>query len=261
MKPHLSIIIPVYNGGPMIRENALKVLKYADGFDREGGKGGEGGDWPVELILVNDGSTDDTGRELGAIDDDRVKILRNDRNRGKGYSVKRGMLEATGAYRVFFDADLAYPVEQTDNLLKFLKEGYDVVIGSRVHEESRFILHCSDLRYIFRRHLLSRAFNFFLRLFLLRDIYDTQSGFKGFTGEAAEYVFSRQMSSDFSFDIEALFIAQRAGLKIKEVPVTMEYHGGPSAVKMVGDSSSMFLRVARIRLKNLIGGYNIKRKR
>ena len=248
MKPNISIIIPVYNGAPVIRENALKVLEYAGGIGV-----------PVELVIVNDGSTDSTGAEVLSIKDPRVRLIENERNRGKGFSVKRGMMEATGEYRVFFDADLAYPVEQTEKLLAGLREGYDVVIGSRVHEGSRFILHCSDLRYIFRRHLLSRAFNSFLRLFLLKDIHDTQSGFKGFTEEAAEYIFPRQESSDFSFDIEVLFIAQKAGFRIKEVPVTMEYHGGPSAVRMVGDSTSMFLRAARIWLKNLTGGYRLKR--
>lgn len=244
MKPFLSIIIPIYNAGPDLKKNLEKVLRY---IDRK--------DFPIEVILVNDGSSDNTPADLRSIRDPRVRLIDNPKNMGKGYSVKRGMLEGQGEYLVFFDADIAYPVEQVDLLVNGLKEGYDIAIGSRVHKDSRFILHCEDLRYIFRRHLLSRAFNLFLRLTLIKDLRDTQSGFKGFKKKAAEYVFSRQRSNDFSFDIEILFLAQKAGLKVKEVPVMMEYQGGPSAVSMFRDSFAMFTKVSKVWYWYLTGAY------
>lgn len=244
MKPFLSIIIPIYNAGPGIKKNLGKVLGYVNGKD-----------FPVEIILVNDGSSDNTPNDLRSIQDKRVRVIDNERNMGKGYSVKRGMLAAEGEYLVFFDADIAYPVEQVDMLIGGLRQGYDIVTGSRVHKDSRFILHCEDLRYIFRRHLLSRAFNLFLRATLIKGIRDTQCGFKGFTQKAAQYVFSRQRSNDFSFDIEILFLAQKAGLKVKEFPVTMEYHGGPSAVSMFRDSFAMFLMVGKVWYGYLTGRY------
>lgn len=244
MKPSLSIVIPIYNAGPELKGNIAKVLGYLDANPLAS-----------ELILVNDGSTDNTASDLRSIADPRARVLDNPRNMGKGYSVRRGMLSARGERLVFCDADMAYPIEQVDNLLKGLDEGCDIVIGSRVHRESRFILHCEDLRYIYRRHLLSRAFNLFLKVTLIAGINDSQSGFKGFTRQAAEYVFSRQRASDFSFDVEILYLARKAGMRIKEIPVTLEYHGGPSAVSMFRDSFSMVARVARVLLTQLTGGY------
>jgi len=244
MKPFLSIVVPVYNGGPLLPTNIGAVLTYMDSKP-----------FASELVIVEDGSTDDTLKDLRAIKDKRVRLLPNERNMGKGFSVKRGMLSAEGEYIVFTDADLAYPIEQVDRLLEGLEEGNDIVIGSRVHRDSKFVLHCKDLRYIFRRHLLSRAFNLFLRLTLITGILDSQSGFKGFRRNAAEYVFSRQRASDFSFDLEILYLAQRARMRIKEIPVTMEYHGGPSAVSMFRDSFGMVSRVTRVLLTSLTGGY------
>jgi len=244
MKPFLSIVIPVYNGGPLLLPNIGTVLKYMDSKP-----------FPCELVIVEDGSTDNTLKELATVKDERVRLLPNERNMGKGFSVKRGMLSANGEYIVFTDADLAYPIEQVDNLLKGLEEGNDIVIGSRVHRDSKFVLHCEDLRYIFRRHILSRAFNLFLRLTLISGILDTQSGFKGFRKSAAEYVFSRQRASDFSFDLEILYLAQKSNMRIKEIPVTMEYQGGPSAVSMFRDSFSMVARVFKILIAGCTGSY------
>lgn len=244
MNPYLSIIIPIYNGGPEIDENIRAVLGYVDGKD-----------FATEVILVNDGSTDGTAESLERVKDGRVVVVDNGRNRGKGYSVRNGMLKATGKYRIFFDADLAYPVEQTDNLLRLLEEGADISIGSRVHSESRFIVHCFDLKYVVRRYIMSRVFNFFLRRTLLKDIKDSQSGFKGFTAEAAESVFSRQTSEDFSFDLEILFIAQKKGFIVREVPVTQVFHGEPSSVSFFRDSTSMLVTIARVWYNYLAGRY------
>ncbi len=243
MNPYLSIIIPIYNGGPDIRGNILKVLEYVDGKD-----------FATEVLLVNDGSTDNTAEELKRVKDARVKVVDNGRNRGKGYSVKNGMLKAAGKYRIFFDADLAYPVEQVDNLLGLLEGGADIAIGSRVHSESRFIVHCFDLKYVVRRYIMSRVFNFFLRRTLLKDTKDSQSGFKGFTARAAECVFTRQRSEDFSFDIEILFIAQKKGFKVREIPVTQEFHGG-STVSFFRDSTSMLLTIGKVWYNYFAGRY------
>jgi len=244
MNPYLSIIIPIYNPGPEIDDNIRAVLGYLDSKD-----------FATEVILVNDGSTDGTAERLAGVADERVVVVDNVRNRGKGYSVRAGMLKATGRYRIFFDADLAYPVEQVDNLLKLLEDGADISIGSRVHSESRFIVHCFDLKYVVRRYIMSRVFNFFLRRTLLRDIKDSQSGFKGFTAEAAVAVFSRQTSEGFSFDLEILFIAQKKGLTVAEVPVTQVFHGGPSSVSFLRDSTSMLATIGKVWYNYLTGRY------
>lgn len=244
MNPYLTIVIPVYNGGEELGENIETVLSYLDERSFDG-----------EVVVVNDGSTDGTARALSAISDERLRVLTNEQNRGKGFSVRRGILEGTGDLRVFFDADLTYPVEQVDLLISELEGGSDIVIGSRVEKRSKFIIHCYDLRYIFRRHLLSRVFNLFLHLTLLKGLKDTQSGFKGFKGTVAEDIFSKQRSRDFSFDLELLFIAQKAGYKIKEIPVTLDYKGTMSTVDMFKDSFAMFERIIKTWVHYLRGHY------
>ncbi len=249
MTPYLSIVIPVYNAGPDIAANTARVLAYLDKktFDSE-------------VILVNDGSSDDTGKALSSIQDARVRVITNEKNMGKGYSVKRGMLAAKGAYLVFCDADLAYPIEQVDGLLNRLEAGSDIAIGSRVHKESIFILHCRDLRYIFIRHLLSRAFNLFIRFFLVKGITDTQIGFKGFSSRAAQELFSRQTARDFSFDIEILYLARKAGFQIIEIPVTLVYSSGASAVSMLRDPFSMPIMALKVLYRYYSGGYGLAKR-
>lgn len=249
MTPYLSIVIPAYNAGADIAANAARVLAY---LDRKA--------FASEVILVNDGSSDDTGKALSSIRDARVRVITNEKNMGKGYSVKRGMLAAKGAFVVFCDADLAYPIEQVDGLLNRLEAGSDIVIGSRVHKESIFILHCRDLRYIFIRHLLSRTFNLFIRLLLVKGITDTQIGFKGFSRRAAEELFSRQTARDFSFDIEILYLARKAGFQIDEMPVTLVYSSGASAVSMLRDPFSMPMRALKVLYRYHSGGYGLTRR-
>ncbi len=249
MTPYLSIVIPVYNGGAEIAANAARVLAY---LDRK--------NFSSEVILVNDGSSDDTGKALSSIKDARVRVITNEKNMGKGYSVKRGMLSAKGEFVVFCDADLAYPIEQVDGLLDRLEAGSDIAIGSRVHKESIFILHCRDLRYIFIRHLLSRTFNLLIRLILVNGITDTQIGFKGFTSKAAQTLFSRQTARDFSFDIEILYLARKAGFKIKEIPVTLVYSSGASAVSMLRDPFSMPMRALKVLYRYYTGGYGLTKR-
>lgn len=249
MTPYLSIVIPVYNGGADIYANAARVLAYLDKKD-----------FTSEVIFVNDGSSDDTGKALLAIQDARVRVITNEKNMGKGYSVKRGMLSAKGKFVVFCDADLAYPIEQVDGLLNRLEAGSDIAIGSRVHKESIFILHCRDLRYIFIRHLFSRTFNLLIRLILVKGITDTQIGFKGFTSKAAQTLFSRQTARDFSFDIEILYLARKAGLQIKEIPVTLVYSSGASAVSMLRDPFSMPMRALKVLYRYYSGGYGLSKR-
>lgn len=249
MTPYLSIVIPVYNGGADISANAARVLAYLDKKD-----------FTSEVIFVNDGSSDDTGKALSSIQDARVRVITNEKNMGKGYSVKRGMLSAKGKFVVFCDADLAYPIEQVDGLLNRLEAGSDIAIGSRVHKESIFILHCRDLRYIFIRHLLSRTFNLLIRLILVKGISDTQIGFKGFTNKAAQTLFSRQTARDFSFDIEILYLARKAGLQIKEIPVTLVYSSGASAVSMLRDPFSMPMRALKVLYRYYSGGYGLSKR-
>lgn len=243
---YLSIVIPVYNHGSQITENVKKIVDYL-----------EDQDYSFEVILVDDGSLDNTALELVKLAESLcgVRFLFNERNRGKGFSIRKGILASRGNYILYTDADAAYPIFQLKTMLSWLNVGYDVVIGSRACKESQFVLSPQDFRYIFQRHLIGRVFNFFVRTVLIEKIRDTQSGFKCFTRKAAFDLFSRQVHNDFSFDVEVLFLAQKLGYGIKEIPVIVEYSGGPSSVALLKDSFRMFWEVWRIKLDYLRGRY------
>ena len=243
----LSLVVPIHHC-----EGSLdRVFAELDRFLREA---------PVssELVLV-----DDHGRHPEAADDLRrfadaranVRLLRNDRNRGKGYSVARGMLEAWGTYRVFTDADLAYPLEEVWKIVARLQDGADVAIACRVHPESQYTMSARYLRYIYTRHVMSRVFNGLVRATLIPGVLDTQAGLKGYTAAASREVFSRVSISGFGFDLESLFIARHMGMRIDQVPVCFRYNDEPTTVKFARDARTMAWDLARIRWRGWMGAY------
>ncbi len=202
--PHLSVVIPAYNEEHRLGATLERVLDYL---------GSQPYTW--ELVIVDDGSRDGTAqvaREIAA--GGPVRVLRNEPNRGKGFSIRRGMLEARGRYRLFSDADLSTPIEEVEGFWPHFEAGCGVVIGSRALEESRL-----EVRQPLHRELMGRFFNLLVRALLVGGIRDTQCGFKMFTAEAAEAVFPRQKMAGFSFDVEVLMLARRAGFRIHEAPV------------------------------------------
>jgi dolichyl-phosphate beta-glucosyltransferase len=167
------------------------------------------------VIVIDDGSEDHTAATLKALMAGYPELVlrHNRRNRGKGYSVKRAVLEVDGHYVFYTDVDLAYRMETLESFLPPLMTGnYDVPVGSRVHEASTFRIHCQHFRYVYRRHLMSRFFNWVVRTsFGLRGM-DTRCGFRGFTAKAAKAIFSRVGISGFTFDVEVLLIAKQLGV-------------------------------------------------
>jgi dolichyl-phosphate beta-glucosyltransferase len=242
----LSLVIPVHNAARQLPATFCAVEDY---LRRHPG---------TEILFVDDASTElQTLRQLQefARCTRLVTVLRNRRNMGKGFSVTRGMLEATGAYRVFTDVDLAYPLDEVDKVVAELKSGSDVAIGCRVMPGSRYLMSPSFFHYLYTRHLISRAFNAFVRATLLPGVLDTQAGIKGFTAAAAHAVFSRATVAGFGFDVECLFIAQQHGLRVTPVPVAFRYDDEPSTVHFVRDSARMARDVARVRLNGWRGVY------
>jgi len=212
---------------------------------------------PTELVLI-----DDRGRNPNASAEllrfaarPHVRVLQNDRNRGKGYSVARGMLEATGAFRVFTDADLAYPLDEVWKIVSVLDRGADVAIACRVLPESQYTMSARYLRYIYTRHVMSRVFNKMVRMTLIPGVLDTQAGLKGYTATAARDVFSRVRIAGFGFDLESLFVARRLGLRIDQVPVRFRYNDEPTTVRFVRDAGTMASDLARIRWRGWTGKY------
>ena len=237
----LSVVIPAYNEEDRLPGTLERVISYL------GRRGGE-----FEIIVVDDGSDDGTSEAaLSFASKAPIRVLRNNRNRGKGYSVRRGMLEAKGDLRLFSDADLSTPIEELPKLERaILEEGFDIAIASRGLPQSRL-----PARQPFWREALGRTFNLYIQLLLLPGIWDTQCGFKLFTARAAEEVFGRVTIEGFGFDFEALFIARKLGLRIKEVPVTW-YHSPKTKVKVLRDGLRMGLEALKVRVNDLKGIYD-----
>jgi dolichyl-phosphate beta-glucosyltransferase len=211
----------------------------------------------TELIVVDDRCPMSTGaeplRNFARRPD--VRLLENDRNRGKGFSVARGMLEATAPFRVFTDADLAYPLEEVWRVVESLERGADIAIACRVLPDSQYEMRASYLRYLYTRHVLSRAFNTLVRATLLPGVLDTQAGLKGYTADAARAVFSRVSIAGFGFDLECLFIARQLGLRVDQIPVRFRYQDEPSTVRFLRDAGTMATDLARIRWRGWTGEY------
>ena len=204
------------------------------------------------MVVVDDGSTDGT---VGVVEEfcrahPAVRLLKNPGNRGKGYSVRHGMLEAKGDWILFSDADLSAPIEEMDRLLEAAeKQGAAVVIGSRALDRSLIGVHQS-----FFRESAGRVFNLLVQLLTGLRFRDTQCGFKLFEARAAREVFRRQQLERFGFDAEVLFIARRLGYRTVEVPVRWSHSEG-TKVSMFRDSLNMFLDLLRIRWNQLRGRY------
>ena len=244
--PRLSIVVPTWNGGHGLKATLDHLLEFRARLD-----------FPVEVVIVDDCSERRTARIAGAFADENeyAALLTNERNRGKGYAVARGMLHASGDYRIFVDSDLAYPSSQITKLLRVLEAGSDVAIACRVLPESRYVMSPTFFHYLYTRHLMSRLFNRLAQLVLLPGILDTQAGLKGFTAAAARTVFSRQTLCGFGFDLECLFIARKHDLKIQQVPVDFYYSDEPSTISFARHGVEMLTDLVRVRRNAARGTY------
>jgi len=248
---YVSVVVPVWNGAERVRHTLFTLHRLLSGQR-----------YSTELVVVDDCSTDDTARAIDGFreavvgGDARVHVLHNERNRGKGFSVARGMLAATGALRIFTDADLAYPAEEIESIVDALEKGYDVAVACRALRESRYVMSPAFFPYLFTRHLMSRAYNGFVRRLLVAAVLDTQAGLKGFTREAAELIFPRLTIPRFGFDVECLYIAQRHRQRIVQVPVTFRYDDEPTTVNFVRDGIRMLGDLGRIYLNARGGCYD-----
>jgi dolichyl-phosphate beta-glucosyltransferase len=244
--PHLSLIVPVYNGADRLPASLeeLRVFLRAQPYS-----------W--ELILVDDCSNAETRAilERFAASMPEVRLIRNEENRGKGNAVTRGMRAAVGKYRVFTDADLAYPATEVGKILADLEGGADVAIACRVLAESRYLMSPTFFSYLYTRHVMSRVFNAMVRLTLIPRVLDTQAGLKGFTAHAAEIVFPRITIPRFGFDVEALFIAKKHALSLAQTAVFFRYDEEPTTVRFAEDVIRMMRDLLHIRRNDWRGRY------
>jgi dolichyl-phosphate beta-glucosyltransferase len=237
----LSIVIPAYNEASRLPETLRKVEQFL-----------HAGPWNFhEILVVDDGSTDSTAQlaDEFAAANPCIRVLRNPGNRGKGYSVRHGMLEAKGAWRLFSDADLSAPIEELDKLWKAVAHSSaQVAIGSRAIDRSLIGVHQPGLR-----EEAGKVFNAIMRLTVGLNISDTQCGFKLFRGDVAEEIFCRQRLERFGFDVEILYIAQKRGYRIAEIPVRWNHVDGSKVGMFTGLRA--FEELIEIRLNSLRGRY------
>jgi dolichyl-phosphate beta-glucosyltransferase len=243
---HLSLVLPVLNGADRLASALPAVTEWMQRQPQR-----------AELVLVDDGSAPETASLLRrfATDTPNVTVLVNGRNRGKGHAVTRGMLAASGRFRVFLDSDLAYPIEEAGTVLRHLEAGADVAVACRVLPESRYLIAPSFFRYLYTRHVMSRTFNWLVRHTLVPGILDTQAGLKGFTAQAATTLFPRLTVTGFGFDVELLYVALRHGLHITQVPVRFRYDSEPSSLRFARDGATMLGDLLRIRWNDWRGAY------
>jgi glycosyltransferase involved in cell wall biosynthesis len=239
--PRLSIVIPAYNESARIEATLGRVMACVE---TQG--------WDAEVLVVDDGSKDATAEIVESWMDryPRLHLIKNPGNRGKGYSVRNGLLQAAGDIVMFTDADLSAPMEEATLLLDAVDAGADVAIGSRWMDRARQTIHQPLYRQFF-----GRCFNAITRGVMGLPFKDTQCGFKAFRRESAQVIFRLQRIERWGFDPEILFIARKLKYRIVEVPVTWG-HDERSRMSYLKDGMKMLEEMAIIRYNSLAGRYD-----
>jgi dolichyl-phosphate beta-glucosyltransferase len=240
--PDLSIIIPAYNEEALIAGTLNSLQTYLSARPEQ-----------FEIIVVDDGSQDKTVESIQDWknrDVTDLRLLVNQKNMGKGFSIRRGVLESRGRYVIFIDADLPYELYAIDDFLKALRSGCDLAIGSRV-------LPGSEVRGVpALRYAAGQVFSWMVQAVLFRGLPDTQCGFKSFKSAAAKEIFRRLTIGGFGFDVELLFVARKLKFAIQPVAVHMIEHRHRSRVRLFIDSLKMFSNLFMVRWMDWQGKYD-----
>jgi dolichyl-phosphate beta-glucosyltransferase len=240
-KPFLTIVIPAYNEEKRLGDSLTKIGAYLDaaGID-------------AEILVVDDGSKDRTAELAAAtLAGRRGRVVPNGENRGKGYSVRHGVLEAQGRFVLLTDADLSTPIEEHAKLAAAIRDrDLDLAIGSRALPDSDVQVSQGRVR-----RTMGRTFNTIIRTLTGLRLHDTQCGFKLMDRERVRPLFEKMVVDRFAFDVELLFLCSRFGLAVEEVPVTWRNAPG-SKVSLLGDPMNMIVDVLRVRWRFRRGLYN-----
>ncbi len=231
-RPELSIIVPAFNEAARIGPTLARIGAWAEGREPR-----------PEILVVDDGSSDATAAMVGMYAPAGVGLVRLERNRGKGAALRAGALVSRGSFVLLTDADLSTPIEEVDRLLPWMREA-DLVLGSRDLPDSKVTRHQP-----WARELAGKLFNLAIRVLGVRGFRDTQCGFKLVRGTVARRLFAELTVERFAYDVELVWLAQRAGYRVVEVGV--EWHNDPATrVRVVRDGIGMFLDVVRFRFRH-----------
>lgn len=232
-----TLVLPTYDASDFIQATVNKLIRFLAAHQ----------DWCI--LFVCDGCTDDTVPKLRALTRDfawHMRIEAYETNRGKGYALRRGLGLASTPYKIFTDCDLAYDPEESTKILKLLEGGADIAVVNRASPDSQFLVSPRDFPSIYRRHLMSRGFNWWLRRMLPITILDTQAGLKGMTAAAWERLGPEMTTDGFFVDVELLARAGAAGMRIDESPVFFHYVD-PTTVRMVNHGWKMIKDTLKLR--------------
>lgn len=227
----LSVVIPVYNEEMRLQPTLKRVGEYLSAQP-----------YASEIVIVDDGSADRTVEVaqqagLGSM----LRVIGHEVNRGKGAAVRTGMAAVRGEYALFSDADLSTPIEEVEKFWPRIEEGYDVVIGSRGLANSQIQVHQGRIR-----ELMGKMFNLFVRLLVVPGIHDTQCGFKMFSRQAVDTLFTQAELDGWAFDVELIALAMTHGFRVAEVPVRW-VNSPDTKVRAISASFQMFSDLLRLR--------------
>lgn len=239
----LTVIIPAFNEESRISRTLERVLSYLNDQRIQ-----------FELLVVDDGSTDRTVEIAQGViaPQSCCRIVSLAQNSGKGAAVRRGIFESMGDLILFSDADLSTPIEEYSKLRTAIDSGFDISIGSRALPDSQILLHQP-----WYRERIGKTFNLLVRMILGLSIPDTQCGFKCFKRQAAKMLAGLQRVEGWAFDAELLFLAQKQGFKIAEIPVTWINDRG-TKLGIFSSSAQMLWEILKVRFRSLVGGYRVK---
>lgn len=232
-----TLVLPTYGAADFISSTVTRLRRFLEDHP----------DWCA--LFVCDGCPHGTAEKLLPLIENLAPQIRLDHyetNRGKGYALRRGLNLAKTPYRMYTDVDLAYDPEEALKIQRLLEAGADVGVVNRASPDSRFLISPNEFPRIYKRHLMSRGFNWWLRRMLPIRILDTQAGLKGLTADAWETIGPRMTSDGFFFDVELLALAGAANLRIEEVPVLVTYID-PTTVKMITHGWAMIKDTMRLR--------------
>ena len=233
----ITIVVPALNEGTRIKKNLHAIIDYLQKKD-----------YDYEIIVIDDGSTDNTSKQVTSLTHKHITLLQHKPNRGKGYSVKQGILAAAKDLVLFTDSDLSTPIQELENLIQHIPD-YDIVIASRAIKGKHI-----QKQQPFHRVFIGKCFNMLVQLLSVPGIKDTQCGFKLFKTHIAKQIFNKLTIDRWAFDVEALFIARIYGYSIKETPVTW-HASNKTEIHAIRDSLQMLRDILRIRLNNIKGAY------